>query len=166
VSLWTRAAIAALAVSAVACRDRDRDETASRVDSAASDARQDVREGAAEVRQEARDGARELRSYTWAERDEFRRDVQRRLTDIDGQIDQLATDARSSGSAISDSAVTEIRSARKAVGRNLARLDDATEDKWNSLREGVDRSLENLRQRIDELTRTGGPMGGRSPGQN
>jgi hypothetical protein len=166
VRLWTCAATAALAVSALACRDRDRDETASRVDSAASDVGQDVREGAATARDEVREGARELRSYTWAERDDFRRDARQRLKDIDGQIDQLAIDARSSGSTISDSAMADIRSARKAVDRNLARLDDATEDGWTGVRGGVDRSLESLRDRIDAVTRTGGPMGGRSPGQS
>jgi hypothetical protein len=166
VRLWTCAAMAALAVSALACRDRERDETASRVDSAASDVGQEVREGARAARDKAREGARELRSYTWAERDAFRRDARQRLTDIDLQIEQLANDARASGSTISDSAMADIRSARKAVDRSLARLDDATEDGWADVRAGVDRSLERLRDRIDEVTRTGGPMGGRSPGQS
>lgn len=164
--LWTRAALAALAVSAPACGDRDRDETATRVDSAVSDVGRDVREGAAEASDEARESARELRSYTWAERHEFRSDVRRRLTDLDGRIEQLANDARSSGRTISDRAMADIRSARKAVDRNLAGLDDATEDGWNDLRANVERSLETLRDRLDELTRTGGPMGGRSPGQS
>jgi hypothetical protein len=165
VRLWTCAAMAALAVSAVACRDRDRDET-SRIDSAASEVGQGVREGATAARDEVRKDARELRSYTWAERDAFRRDARQRLTDIDVQIDQLANDARSSGSTVSDTAMAHIRSARKAVDRSLARLDDATESGWADVRAGVDRSLERLRDRIDEVTRTGGPMGGRSPGQS
>jgi hypothetical protein len=166
VRLWTCAATAALGVSALACRDRDREETASRVDSAASDVGQKVREGATAARDEVREGARELRSYTWAERDAFRRDARQRLTDIDVQVDQLASDARSSGTTISDSAMADIRSARKAVDRRLARLDNATEEGWADVRDGVDRSLERLRDRIDEVTRTGGPMGGRSPGQS
>jgi hypothetical protein len=158
--------MAALALSALACRDRDRDETSSRVDSAASEVGQAAREGATAAREEAREGARELRSYTWAERDAFRRDARQRLADIDVQIDQLARDARSSGSTISDSAMADIRSARQTAGRSLVRLDDATENGWADVRAGVDRSLEGLRRRIDEVTRTGGPMGGRSPGQN
>lgn len=164
--LWTTAGMAALALSALACRDRDRDETSSRVDSAASEVGQAAREGATAAREEAREGARELRSYTWAERDAFRRDARQRLADIDVQIDQLARDARSSGSTISDSAMADIRSARQTAGRSLVRLDDATENGWADVRAGVDRSLEGLRRRIDEVTRTGGPMGGRSPGQN
>jgi hypothetical protein len=166
VRLWTCAAMAALAVSAVACRDRDRDETASPVDSAVSDVGREAREGATAARDEVREGARELKSYTWAERDAFRRDARQRLSDIDMRIDQLASDARSSGSTISDSAMADIRSARKAADRSLARLDDATEDGWAEVRGGVDRSLESLRDRIDAVTRTGGPMGGRSPGQS
>ena len=164
--LLTRAAMAALVVSAFACRDRERDETASRIDSAATDVGRDVREGAADARDEVRAGARELRSYTWSEREEFRNDVRQRLTDIDGQIDQLAHDASISGSTISDRAVADIRASRKALDRRLAKLDDAAENNWNDLRDGVDKSLEGLRARIAELTRTGGPMGGRSAGQS
>ena len=164
--LWTHAALAALVVSAFACRDRDRDETASRIDSAATEVKQDVREGAADARDEVRAGVRDLRSYTWAEREDFRSDVRQRLTDLDGQIEQLAQDARISGSTISDKAVADIQASRKALDRRLARLDDAAEDNWNELRDGVDKSLEGLRARVAELTRTGGPMGGRSPGQS
>jgi hypothetical protein len=166
VRLWTRAALAALVVSAGACRDRDRDETATRVDSAATEVKQEVREGAAEARENVRAGARDLRSYTWAEREDFRSDVRQRLTDLDGQIDQLTNDARISGSALSDSVVTSLRASRKALDRRLARLDDAAEDNWIELRDGLDKSLEGLRARLAELTRTGGPMGGRSPGQS
>jgi ABC-type transporter Mla subunit MlaD len=166
VRLWTLAASAALVVSAGACRDRDRDETASRVDSAATEVKQEVREAAAEAREDVRTGVRDLRSYTWAEREDFRSEVRQRLTDLDGQIDQLTNDSRSSGSALSDSVVTSIRASRKALDRRLAKLDDAAEDHWNELRDGLDKSLEGLRARVAELTRTGGPMGGRSPGQS
>ncbi|MBA3495619.1 MAG: hypothetical protein H0T86_00760 [Gemmatimonadales bacterium] len=165
-SSWNRAAMVAAIVSSLACRDADRGDTASRVDSAVSDVSENVRDRAGKAGDDAREGARELKSYTWAERDEFRRDVHRRLEDLDGRIDQLANDARSSGSTISDRAMAEIRDERTSVGRSLARLDDATEDGWTDLRGGVDRSLETLRGGIDELTRTGGPMGGRSAGQS
>ena len=164
--LLTRAAMAVLVVSAFACRDRDRDETATRIDSAATDVKQDVREGVADARDEVRAGARDLGSYTWAERENFRGDVRQRLANIDGQIDQLTQDARTSGSTINDRAVADIRASRKALDRRLGKLDDAAEDNWNDLRDGVDKSLEGLRARLAELTRTGGPMGGRSPGQS
>jgi ABC-type transporter Mla subunit MlaD len=166
VRLWTSAAMATLVLSTLACRDRDRDETASRVDTAVSDVGDEARGGAAEARDEVREGARSLDSYTWAERDDFRRDVRQRLTDIDGQIEQLSNDARSSGGTVDDQSMADIRRARKAVDRNVAKLDEATENSWPDLRAGIDRSLETLRDRVDQVTRTGGPMGGRSPGQS
>ena len=128
----------------------------------AAEAREEVKAGADEVKA----GARDLRSYTWAQREDFRSDVRQRLADIDGQIDQLTHDASSSGSAISDRAVADIRDSRHALDRRLARLDDAAENNWNDLRDGVDKSLEGLRARLAELTRTGGPMGGRQAGQS
>jgi len=164
VRLLTRAALAGLVVSAFACRDRDRDESASRVDSAATEAAQDVREGVADARDEVRAGARDLRSYAWAEREEFREDVRQRLADVDRQIDQLAAEDTTSGNAIKDGAVADIRASRQALERRLNRLDDAAERNWDELRDGVDKSLEGLRARVAELTRTGGPMGGRLPG--
>src|SRR4051794_32850298 len=122
--------MATLVLSTLACRDRDRDETASRVDTAVSDAGDEARGGAAEARDEVREGARSLDSYTWAERDDFRRDVRQRLTDIDGQIEQLSNDARSSGGTVDDQSMANIRRARKAVDRNVAKLDEATENSW------------------------------------
>ena len=164
--LLTCAAVAALVVTVFACRDRDRDETARRADSAATEATQEVREGAAEVGDEVRAGARDLRSYGWVEREDFREDVRRRLADIDRQIDQLAAEDTTRGNTIKDGAVADIRASRHALERRLNRLDDAAEGNWDELRDGMDRSLEGLRARIAELTRTGGPMGGRLPGHN
>ncbi len=164
--LFTHAAVAALAVSAVACRVRDRDQAATSVDSTATAVGQDVREGADKARDEAREATRSLKSYGWNEREELRADMRRRLADIDGQIEQLSADARSSGSTIGDAAMKDIRTARTAVDRDLGRLDGATENGWNDVRGSIDHSLEHLRDRIAEVTRTGGPMGGRSPGQN
>lgn len=160
----TRAALAVLMVSALACRNRDRDETASRVDSAATAVGQEVREGAAEARDNAREEMRDLKSYTWAERDEFRREVRQRLDDADKQLDQIANDASASRVTVSDSAMTDIRHARRAVDRSLAKLGDATQESWNDVRTDVDRAFQELRNRLDQVTRTTGPMGGRSAG--
>jgi DNA-binding protein H-NS len=153
-------------VSTLACRDRrgDRDETASRVDSAATDVGRDVREGAADARNDVRESMRDLKSYTWAERDDFRHEVAQRLADADKQLEQIRNDVRASRLTVSDSAMADIHRARRAAHRSLARLDDATENTWTDVRASVDRSFQELRDRIDLVTRTAGPMGGRSTG--
>jgi hypothetical protein len=164
----TCAALAVLMVSALACRDRhgDRVETGSRVDSAATDVTQDVRQEAADARSDVRLGMRDLKSYAWAERDDFRRDVRQRLADADKQLDQIRNDVRANRLTVSDSAMTDIRRARNAAERSLGHLGDATESTWNDVRAGVDRSFQELRDQIDQVTRTAGPMGGRSTGPN
>ena len=75
----TRAAAAVLMATTFACSPRDRRETASSVDSVAADIRDETREGAAEVREEAR----EVRNYTFAERNDFRRDLDLQLKKLD-----------------------------------------------------------------------------------
>ena len=167
----TRAALAVLMVAALACRDRERGETATRVDSAvvdsaATDVGQQVREGAADARDNVRQGLRELDSFTWSERDDFRSEVRHRLEDADRQIEQIANDVRAGRLTINGHALADIRSARTAVDRTLARIGDATADSWDDARTGVDQSFERLRDRIDQVTRTSGPMGGRSAGPN
>jgi ElaB/YqjD/DUF883 family membrane-anchored ribosome-binding protein len=157
VTRTTCAALAVLMVSALGCRDRARDETASRVDS-------EVKEGAAEVRDDARAGMRDLGSYAWAEREDFRNQVRRRLDDTDKQLEQIANDVRAHRLTVSTGTMEDIRHARAAVDRSLDKLGDATEDSWNDVRAGVDRSFQTLRDRIDQVTRTAGPMGGRSTG--
>ncbi len=160
----TRAALAVLMVGPFACRDRDRDETASRVDSAATDVGQQVREDAADARDNVRQDMRELNSFTWSEREDFRSEVHRRLEEADRQIEQIANDVRAGRLTINGDALAQIRSARKAVDGSVAKLGDATADSWKDVRTAVDHSFERLRDRIDQVTRTSGPMGGRSSG--
>ncbi|HEV8453750.1 MAG TPA: hypothetical protein VGQ24_02590 [Gemmatimonadales bacterium] len=78
----TYAAAAVLMSAALACSRRDRQETANRGDSVAEDVRNAAREGADEVRDEAR----EARDYVYAQRNDFRRDIDLRLKGLDEQI--------------------------------------------------------------------------------
>ena len=60
---------------AAACDDRDRDETASRIDTAGEEVGAAVREGAEDVGDAVDDATDDLDDYSYERRDEFRRDV-------------------------------------------------------------------------------------------
>src|SRR5687768_2150883 len=107
----TCAAAAVLMVTAFACSPRDRQETASKVDSVAENVRDEAREGAEEVREEARD-------YSYAERNEFRRDLDLQLKKLDEQIAGIQRDTKRGIDHARDSAIVNIRAARKAVSRD------------------------------------------------
>ena len=104
----TCAAAAVLMATALACSPRDRQETASIVDSAPQDVRDEAREGAEEVREEARD----VRDYTYAQRNDFRRDVDLQLKKLDEQIAEIERDTKRGVDKARDSAV--VKFARRA----------------------------------------------------
>jgi hypothetical protein len=152
----TCAAAAVLMATAFACSPRDRQETASSVDSVAEDIRQEAREGAEEVREEARD-------YSYAERSEFRRDLDLQLKKLDEQIAGIERDTKRGLDHARDSAIVNVRAARKAVSRDLARLDAATERSWDEAKRSVNETLSTLDREVRRLLPDARPMGGTGP---
>jgi hypothetical protein len=75
----TCAIAAVLMTGALGCSPRDRQETANRAEAAADDVGDAAREGADEVSEAARD----VRDYAYAQRNEFRSDIQLRLESLD-----------------------------------------------------------------------------------
>jgi hypothetical protein len=150
------AAAAVLMTVALACSPRDRQETANDVESAAEDVSGAAREGANEVREEAR----EARDYAYAQRNDFRRDMDLRLKGIDQEIAELETDTKRGVDKARDSALVNIRAARKAVDRDLSRLASATENNWNDLKQAVSRSMDSLHEAVRRQRPDARPMGG------
>src|ERR687891_443649 len=103
----TYAAAAVMLAGALACRPQDRQGTANRAESAAN-----------EVGEEAR----EFRDYGYAQRNEFRRDMDVRLKGIDAEIAELERDTKRGLDKTRDSALVNIRAARKGVAQHLNRL--------------------------------------------
>jgi hypothetical protein len=154
------AAAAVLMAAALACSPRDRQETANRTDSAAADVRDAAREGADEVRDEARDA----RDYAYAERVDFRRDIDLRLKGLDEQIAGLERDTKRGLDKARDSALVNIRTARKAVARDLDRLAAATESNWDEVKRSVNESVYSLQEAVRRQLPDAKPMGGTGPG--
>jgi hypothetical protein len=155
----TCAAAAVLMAAALACSPRDRQETANRADEAAEDVRDATREGADEVRDEAR----EARDYAYAQRNEFRSDLDLRLKSLDAEIAELERDTKRGVDKTRDSALVEIREARQAVDRDLDRLASATESTWEDVKRSVNESFYALDQAVRRQHPDARPMGGTGP---
>jgi hypothetical protein len=155
----TYAAATVLMAAALACSPRDRQETANRADSAAEDVRDATRQGADEVRDEAR----EARDYAFAERSDFRRDIDLRLKALDEQIAGLERDTKRGVDKARDSAIVNLHIARKAVDRDLNRLAAATEASWDEAKHQVNESVYALQEAVRRQLPGGKPMGGTGP---
>jgi len=155
----TCAAAAVLMATALACSPRDRRETASKVDSVAEDVREETREGAEEVREEAR----EAREYSYAQRNEYRRDLDLQLKKLDEQIAGIERDTKRGLDQARDSAIVNMRAARKAVSRDLDRLGTATESTWDEAKRNLNESLSALDREVHRLLPDARPMGGTGP---
>ena len=155
----TCAAAAVLMATAFACSPRDRQETASKVDSVAEEVREETREGVEEVREEAR----EARDYSYAERKDFRRDFDLQLKRLDEQIAGIEADTKRGIDRARDSAVVNLRAARQGVSRDLARLDATTESTWDETKRNLNESLSALDREVRRLLPDARPMGGTGP---
>jgi hypothetical protein len=157
---------ALLMAAALACSPRDRQDTANRAESAAEDVGDAAREGASELREgaeEVGDEARDLGGYTYAERNEFRRDLDSRLSGIDEEIAELERDTKRGLDKTRDSALVNIRTARKQVEQDLNRLGSATEANWDDLKQAVNQSMASLQEAVRRQRPDARPMGGTGP---
>ena len=162
----TYAAAAVMLVGALACSPQDRQDTANRAESAADEVGAAAREGAAEVREgadEVGEEAREFRDYGYAQRNEFRRDMDVRLKGIDAEIAELERDTKRGLDKTRDSAIVNLRSARKEVARHLNRLESATENNWDELKQAMNQSLATLQEAVRRERPDARPMGGTGP---
>jgi gas vesicle protein len=154
------AAAAMMFAFTTGCKDRDREDTASRIDNAAEEAGQEVREGAEKVGHAAEDAADNLDAYSYERRDEFRRDVRKRLDRMDSELAEFEQDAKGGADRAHQDAVAAARDARQAVDRDLERLGDATAANWDELRHRVSEALDSADRELRALRSDAKPMGG------
>jgi hypothetical protein len=149
-------AAAALMVATLGCSPRDRQETASSLDSAAADVSEDVREGAEDVREE-------FGGYSYDRRDEFRRDVDQRLQQLDAEVAELDRTTKRGVDKARDSALVNLRAARKSVNRSLDRFAAATESNWDDVRRSITAAVDSLDLAVRAQRPDAKPMGGAGP---
>ena len=95
------------------------------------------------------DTATTVGDFGFDQRQEFAGSIRQQLSDLDRQISELASQAKSRGGAVSDRALTNIRASRRAVDRSLGRVEAATNANWEQVREGVNRAVESLSESIE-----------------
>lgn len=91
----------------------------------------------------------EARDFSFEERQEFAQSIRSQLAELDGQIQQLAAEAKSKGGAVSDRALERIRAARKAADRNLSKITNATAANWEAVKLNTNRSVETLAEAVE-----------------
>ncbi len=134
----TIAVPALLLAVTLGCGDRRADETGGVNDTLISVTTPDV----AETPVEARD-------FTFDDRQGFGESIRQQLAELDSQIEQLSSEAKSKGGAVSDRALERIRTSRRAVDRNLAQIEAATAATWEDVKGRVNQSVENLAETVE-----------------
>ncbi len=76
---------------------------------------------------------------------------------------ELERDTKRGVDKARDSALAEIRTARKAVSRDLDRLSAATENSWDELKRTVNGSVYTLQEAVRRQRPDARPMGGTGP---
>jgi small-conductance mechanosensitive channel len=134
------AALALVLASSLSCRKKQASETGGVGDTT---------HAAPVVTPEVRDTTPATPAYGFDQRKEFAQSIRQQLTGVDRQIKELAGQAKSRGGAVSDNALAVIRSERRALDRNLKRVDAATAANWEQVKRGVNQSLEKLTDTIE-----------------
>lgn len=95
------------------------------------------------------DTATAIADFSFEQRQIYARSIREQLSSIDQQIRDLNSQAKSKGGAVSDRALANIRTSRRALDRSLARIDAATSANWEEVKEGVNRAVDNLSESIE-----------------
>jgi hypothetical protein len=174
---------AALAVGlTTGCKDRDRDDTSTRVDATADSAGAEVREGAHDVGNAAdtagdkvgdavrdvgnatEDAARQATgTWTWDRRKEYRQEAANRLAGLDRQLAEARKNVNHDATEAFTKGVADARETRRHVGAELDRLGRATESDWTEVRDKFRASIDSLAHQLEALQPDAQPMGGAGP---
>ena len=91
------------------------------------------------VQTETKQAAQDMKSYTFAQKDEFVKQMQVQLDALNKDLDQLSTKIDSSSDAVKAEAKPKLQALRDQVAQLNKQLDDAknaTESTWDSVKAG------------------------------
>jgi TolA-binding protein len=111
---------------------------------------------AAEMKQKAGETLQAAKAYGYAKRDELATELEQRIADLDGKIDELAAEAdtmAAEGKAQLEDAVAKLRDVRDQAETKAAALRDAGADAWSQLRDGALASFETLEKAVDDTAK-------------
>ena len=177
---WVAAALAVALTTG--CKDRNREDTGNRAEATGDSAAAAVREGANDVGAAADtaadkvgDAARDVGNatedaarratgtWTYERRDEYRREAQVRLDALDRKLADARKTVNADASDAYSKAVAAARETRTAVGRDIARLKQASAANWTEARDHLQASLDSLDRQVRGLQPDAKPMGGTGP---
>jgi len=134
------AAAALVLVSSLACRKQRSNDTAGLGDTASA--------SAAAPAPEMPETTTPAPEFTFDRRQEFAQFIRQQLVDIDRQATELGKEVKSRGGAVSDRALARILRMRRAVERDLGRLNTATAGDWEQSRNRITQGVDQLSEAI------------------
>ena len=106
-----------------------------------------------QVQTETKAAAVDMKNYTYAQKDEFVKDMQARLTALNQDLDQLSAKIDSSSDAVRADAKPKLQALRDQTARLNKQLDDvrnATESTWDSVKAGFQNGYDATKNGFDQ----------------
>jgi ElaB/YqjD/DUF883 family membrane-anchored ribosome-binding protein len=97
------------------------------------------------VKTETKQAAQDMKDYTFAQKDEFVKQMQIQLDALNKDLDQLAAKIESSSDAVKAEAKPKLQALRDQAAQLNKQLDDArnaTESTWDSVKSGFQKAYE------------------------
>jgi hypothetical protein len=138
--VFALSAVALVLTSSIACRKQRSSDTGGVSDSSRTPAAAPVAE--------TPDTASAIPSFSFDQRQEFAQSIRQQLSGIDRQISELRSQAKSRGGAVSDRALGTVVASRRAVERDLKRVNTATAANWEQVKNGVNQGVDRLNEAI------------------
>jgi ElaB/YqjD/DUF883 family membrane-anchored ribosome-binding protein len=95
------------------------------------------------VKTETKEAAQDMKDYTFAQKDEFVKQMQIQLDNLNKDLDQLAAKIESSSDAVKAEAKPKLQALRDQAAQLNKQLDDArnaTESTWDSVKAGFQKA--------------------------
>jgi phage host-nuclease inhibitor protein Gam len=105
------------------------------------------------VKTETKQAAQDMKDYTFAQKDEFVKQMQSQLDDLNRDLDQLAAKIDSSSDAVKAEAKPKLQALRDQTAQLNKQLDDAknaTESTWDSVKAGFTKAYDATKDGFDQ----------------
>jgi small-conductance mechanosensitive channel len=136
------AAATLVLVASLSCRKQRANETGGMSDSSRT-------QPTAEPTPPPTDTTPSAPDFTFDQRQNFAQGIRQQLTDLDRQIGELSSQAKSRGGAVSDRALANIRTTRRSVDRSLSRVNTATAVNWDQIKQSINQAVASLSESIE-----------------
>ena len=105
------------------------------------------------VQTEARQAAQELQDYTYAQKEEFVKQMQSRLNALNQDLDKLSAKIDGSSDAVKTEARPKLQALRDQAARLSKQLDEvknATESTWDTVKDGAKKAWTSLKSEFQQ----------------